>query len=74
MKDQKAIVIKCIKNDYPAFVIAGTDPCAVDTMRCYYELAKAKGCSPAFLDDMKEVIDEMALFQQQQPETLKIPD
>ena len=74
MKDQKAIVVKCIKNDYPAFVIAGTDPCAVETMQHYYKVAKVKGCSPAFLADMKEVIDEMALFQKQQPETLKIPD
>lgn len=74
MKDQKAIVIKCIKKDYPAFVIAGTDPCAVETMQCYYEIAQKKGCSQAFLDDMKEVIEEMALFQKEQPETLKIPD
>lgn len=74
MKDQKAIVIKCIKNDYPSFVIAGTDPCAVETMQHYYKVAQAKGCSHEFLDDMKEVIDEMALFQKQQPETLKIPD
>lgn len=74
MKDQKAIVVKCIKNDYPAFVIAGTDPCAVETMQHYYEVAKEKGCSPDFLEDMKHVIDEMALFQKQQPETVKLPD
>ena len=74
MKDQKAIVIKCLKNDYPAFVIAGTDPCALETMQCYYEVAKNKGCSPDFLADMQHVIDEMALFQQQQPSCIKVPD
>lgn len=74
MKDQKAIVIKCIKKDYPAFVIAGTDPCAVETMQCYLKIAKEKGCSQVFLDDMQDVIDEMALFQKQQPDTIKIPD
>ena len=74
MKDQKAIVIKCIKNDYPAFVIAGTDPCAVETMEHYLKVAKEKGCSEEFLADMQDVINEMALFQQLQPETIKIPD
>ncbi len=74
MKDQKAIVVKCIKNDYPAFVIAGTDPCAVETMHHYLKVAREKGCSEEFLADMQDVIDEMALFQQQQPETIKLPD
>ena len=74
MKDQKAIVIKCIKNDYPAFVIAGTDPCAVETMNHYLDVAKEKGCSETFLLDMKQVIEEMALFQKEQPEAIKIPD
>lgn len=74
MKDQKAIVIKCIKKDYPCFVIAGTDPCAVETMEHYLEVAKEKGCSQAFLEDMQDVIDEMALFQKQEPDTIKIPD
>jgi hypothetical protein len=74
VKDQKAIVIKCIKNDYPAFVISGTDICAVETMQHYLEVAKAKGCSQDFLADMQKVIEEMALFQKEQPESLKIPD
>ena len=74
MKDQKAIVVKCIKNDYPAFVIAGTDPCAVETMQHYLKVAREKGCSEEFLADMQDVINEMALFQQQQPEIIKLPD
>lgn len=74
MKDQKAIVIKCIKKDYPAFVIAGTDPCAVEVMQYYMKVAKEKGCSKDFLDDMQDVIEEMALFQKEQPETIKVPD
>ena len=74
MKDQKAIVIKCIKNDFPAFVIAGTDPCAIDTMQHYLKIAKEKGCSEEFLTDMQDVIDEMSLFQKEQPEAIKIPD
>ncbi|MBR8537879.1 hypothetical protein KDU71_20070 [Carboxylicivirga sediminis] len=74
MKDQKAILHKCLRNDWPAFVIAGTDICAIETMEAYLEIAKTKGCSQAFLDDMQLVIDEMKHFQQEEPEHIKIPD
>tara|TARA_R110000744_G_scaffold97024_1_gene187473 strand:+ start:424 stop:690 length:267 start_codon:yes stop_codon:yes gene_type:complete len=43
MKDQKAILIKCIKNDVPAFVIAGQDLFAVPTLEAYYWIAKENG-------------------------------
>ncbi|MCT4589868.1 MAG: hypothetical protein N4A71_18735 [Carboxylicivirga sp.] len=74
MKDQKAILHKCLRNDWPAFVIAGTDICAVEVMEAYLQVAKKKGCSQEFLDDMQLVIDEMRQFQQEEPEHLKIPD
>ncbi|MCG8581097.1 MAG: hypothetical protein MI866_14350 [Bacteroidales bacterium] len=74
MKDQKAILHKCLRNDWPAFVIAGTDVCAVETMEAYLEIARQKGCSKAFLDDMQLVIDEMKHFQKDEPEHIKIPD
>ena len=74
MKDQKAILNKCLINDWPAFVIAGTDICAVETMEAYYEIAKKKGCSRHFLDDMKLVIEELKVFQKEEPEHIKIPD
>lgn len=74
MKDQKAILHKCLRNDWPAFVIAGTDVCAIEAMEAYLEIAKTKGCSKEFLDDMQLVIDEMRQFQQEEPEHIKIPD
>jgi len=74
MKDQKAILHKCIKNDWPAFVISGTDICAVEAMEAYLEIAKTKGCNKAFLDDMQLVIDEMKHFQSDEPNHVKIPD
>jgi len=74
MKDQKAILHKCLKNDWPAFVISGTDVCAVDAMKAYLEIARQKGCSKAFLDDMQLVIDEMQQFQTEEPEHVKVPD
>ena len=74
MKDQRAILNKCLRNDWPAFVISGTDVCAVETMEAYYEIAQAKGCHPDFLEDMKLVIAEMKQFQAEEPEHVRIPD
>lgn len=74
MKDQKAVLHKCLRNDWPAFVIAGTDICAIETMKAYYEIAKQKGCNEAFLDDMQLVIAEMKQFQEEENELVRVPD
>lgn len=74
MKDQKAILHKCLRNDWPAFVIAGTDICAVEAMEAYLKIARKKGCSQEFLDDMQLVIDEMKQFQKEDAEHIKVPD
>jgi hypothetical protein len=73
MKDQKAILFKCIKNDEPAFVIAGHDIFAVPTLEAYYNIAKDKGAEMEFLKDMALVIQEMKDFQEQEPERIRIP-
>ncbi len=74
MKDQRAILNKCVKNDYPAFVIAGTDTCAVEVVKAYLKIAKKKGCSEEFLKDMELVIEEMEIFHEQEPELIRLPD
>ena len=73
MKDQKAILIKCIKNDVPAFVIAGHDLFAVPTLEAYYQTAKENGADTEFLKDMDLVLQEMKDFQQQEPDRIHIP-
>ncbi|MDE3744069.1 hypothetical protein [Maribacter polysaccharolyticus] len=73
MKDQKAILIKCIKNDVPAFVIAGHDQFAVPTLKAYFETAKENGADDQFLKDMTLVVQEMIDFQEQEPEKVHIP-
>lgn len=73
MKDQKAILVKCIKNDEPAFVIAGHDRFAIETMEAYFNIAKENGASSDFLEDMRLVIDEMILFQKQEPNKVRTP-
>ena len=74
MKDQKRILHKCLLNDIPAFVIAGTDVCAIKTMEQYYEIAKANGCSDEFLEDLLLAIEDFKIFQNEEPEKVRLPD
>ncbi|MDR0982134.1 MAG: hypothetical protein LBM07_02670 [Culturomica sp.] len=74
MKDQKRILHKCLIDDVPAFVIAGTDVCAIETMRAYYEIARKNGCSQDFLEDMLLAIQDFEAFKKQEPEKIRLPD
>lgn len=73
MKDQKAILLKCLKNDEPVFVLAGHDAFAVATMEAYLKTATENGADDNFLQDMQLVIDEMKLFQEQEAHKVRIP-
>jgi hypothetical protein len=73
MKDQKVILIKCIKNEEPAFVIAGHDAFAVEAMQAYLNIASQNGAKEDFLEDLQLVIDDMKLFQKQEADQVKIP-
>ena len=73
MKDQKAILLKCLKNDEPAFVITGHDAFAVATMQAYLKIATENGAEKDFLADMQLFIDEMKLFQKQESHKIRIP-
>lgn len=74
MKDQKKLLHKCLIEDIPAFVICGTDACAVNTLQSYYKIAQTLGCNEQFLADMKLVIDDFIAFQKEEPEKVKYPD
>lgn len=74
MKDQKALLLKCIKQDIPAFVICGTDACAIETIKAYTNVAIEKGCSQEFTNDMILVIRKFEKFQEDEPEKVKISD
>ena len=73
MKDQKGILIKCIKNDVPAFVTVGHDLFTVPTWEAYYQIAKENGADTEFLKDMNLVVQEIKDFQQQEPDRVRIP-
>lgn len=74
MKDQKKLLNKCLVNDIPAFVICGTDICAIETMQAYYSIAQRNGCSKEFLEDLRLAIEDFKSFNAEEPDKVKLPD
>ncbi len=74
MKDQRRLLHKCMHAEIPVFVLCGSDSCAVEALEEYYEIARKKGCSVEFLEDLQLLIDDFKLFQTQEPEKVNIPD
>jgi hypothetical protein len=74
MKDQKALLIKCITNDIPAVVISAKDVNSVPTLLEYLEQAKKNGCSSEFISDFSQVINGFLSFQKDEPKKIEIPN
>lgn len=74
MKDQRALLNRCMHAEIPVFVLCGTDSCAVEALQEYYNIAQAKGCSREFLDDLQLLIADFKAFQKEEPEKVKLPD
>jgi len=74
MKDQKALLIKCIANEIPAVVISAKDINSVPTLLVYMEQAKKNGCSPEFIKDFSEVLNGFISFQKDEAEKVEIPN
>lgn len=74
MKDQRRLLHKCMHAEIPVFVLCGSDSCAIEALEEYYTIARNKGCSEAFLEDLQLLIDDFKLFQVQEPEKVSIPD
>jgi hypothetical protein len=74
MKDQKALLFRCIKNDVPAMVFSGNDILFLPLLKRYYEDAKKGGCTQEFLDDIQLRIEEFEKHIEMSPNTIKLPD
>ena len=74
MKDQKALLFRCIKNDVPAMVFSGNDILFLPLLKKYYQDARDAGCTQEFLDDIKLRIEEFERHIEMSPETIKLPD
>ncbi len=74
MKDQKALLNKCLQNDIPVLVISGNDKLAVPVLMKYIDEAQKAGCSNEFIRDFADVIREFKTYQAEEPESVKLPD
>ncbi len=74
MKDQKALLSRCLKNDIPAMVFSGNDVLFLPLLKQYYIVATEAGCTREFLDDILLRIEEFEKHIAMSPDTIKLPD
>lgn len=74
MKDQLALLRKCIVNDIPATVFHGDDCCTVEVLEAAIEIYRKHGVSPEFLYDFQNVIDDVKAYQKLNPLNVKLAD
>jgi len=60
--------------EIPVFVLCGSDSCAVESLKEYYKIAHAKGCTQEFLDDLQLLINDFEVFQKEEPTKVNLPD
>lgn len=73
MKDQIRLLRACINNDIPAVVFQGDDQCAPEILEAALEIYRKNGCSREFLYDFQLLINEVKAYQEESPDTIKIP-
>lgn len=73
MKDQRKLLSTCIKNDIPAVVFQGDDKCAPEILEAALSIYKKNGCSAEFIYDFQLLINEVKAYQNESPDTVKIP-
>ena len=65
MKDQLALLRKCIIDDIPATVFQGDDSCTVEVLEAAIEIYRRHGASREFLYDFQNVIEDVKAYQKQ---------
>ena len=73
MKDQLALLRKCVVNQIPATVFQGDDTCTVEVLEAAIEIYRRHGASREFLYDFQNVIEDVKAYQRQNPR-LKLAD
>ena len=74
-KDQRKLLNRCVMNEIPVFVLTGTDNCALAALRAYAQEARRLGCNDDFIEDLEgNVLPDFKVFQEEEPEKVKLPD
>lgn len=74
MKDQLALLRKCVVNQIPATVFQGDDTCTVEVLEAAIEIYRRHSASREFLYDFQNVIEDVKAYQIQNPHRLKLAD
>ncbi len=75
IKDPKKLLIRCLAQEIPVFVLTGTDKCSLAALKAYLAEAKQLGCISEFINDLEtNVLPDFSNFQEQEPDSLKLPD
>ena len=74
-KDQRKLLNRCVMNEIPVFVLTGTDKGARAALRAYAQEARRLGCNNDFIEDLEgNVLPDFKVFQEEEPEKVKLPD
>lgn len=63
MKDQRNLLLKCVKKNIPTFILIGDDPLALNTLSYYRNQAQLSKCSMPFLYDLVLLIKDFNIYQ-----------
>ena len=63
-KDSKKLLIRCLTQEIPVFVLTGSDKCAMAALNAYLAEAKRLGCVPEFIKDLEtNVLPILMIFR-----------
>ena len=74
MKDQLALLRKCVVNQIPATVFQGEVTCTVEVLVAAIVIYRRHGAYSEFLYDFQNVIEDVKAYQRQNPHRLKLAD
>lgn len=75
MTKRDAKIIKdAEEQNIPIFVITAKDDLAPDVLDYYSDAAKDAHCSEEFIKGVEARLDEFSIWQQTNPDKVKIPD
>lgn len=75
VRDQRAVVMNCLRNEIPVFVLRGNDSCVMKALEAYRKEAERIGCSVDFLNEFdSEVLPDFRDYQADNASMVSLPN
>ena len=75
VRDQRAVVMNCLLNEIPVFVLRGNDSCVMKALEAYRKEAERIGCSVDFLNEFdSEVLPDFRDYQADNASMVSLPN